>query len=96
MFKVMSILKKFIKFYKPYKVLFFADMFCALIVSAVDLSFPLLLSYLSKNFYTKEKVIVLHYIVFIGIAFNNCVCSKVFLSVFYCHLGTHNGCKNGK
>ena len=33
-------------YYKPYKLLFFADMLCALIVSAVDLVFPMLVTLL--------------------------------------------------
>lgn len=64
----MGIWKKFIKYYRPYKFLFFMDMFCALIVSAVDLSFPVILSSLSKNFFTKDKEIILHTIAYIGIA----------------------------
>lgn len=64
----MNVLKKFVKYYKPYKLLFFADMFCALIVSAVDLSFPVILSFLSKNFFTRDKEIILHNIAYIGIA----------------------------
>jgi len=64
----MDNLKKFINYYKPYKLLFFADMFCAIIVSAVDLSFPVILSYLSKYFFTKDKQFILHSIAYIGIA----------------------------
>ncbi|MCB2313441.1 ABC transporter ATP-binding protein/permease [Clostridium tagluense] len=64
----MDIFKKFINYYKPYKLLFFADMFCALVVSAVDISFPVILSYLSKNFFTKDKQVILHNIGYIGIA----------------------------
>lgn len=33
---------RFISYYKPYKLLFFADMLCALFVSGVDLLFPIL------------------------------------------------------
>ncbi|MFV0479333.1 MAG: ABC transporter ATP-binding protein [Anaerorhabdus sp.] len=36
-------MKKFISYYKPYKKLFFADMTCALIVSAISLVLPLLI-----------------------------------------------------
>lgn len=43
-------------------------MFCALIVSAIDLSFPVILSYLSKNFFTKDKGIIIHTIGYIGAA----------------------------
>lgn len=38
----MDKIKRFIVYYKPYKFLFFADMLCALVVSGVDLVFPLL------------------------------------------------------
>ncbi|PYG87210.1 ATP-binding cassette subfamily B protein [Ruminiclostridium sufflavum DSM 19573] len=48
----MSTLKKFIKYYKPYKNLFFIDMFCALIVSAIDLAFPQILNFLTKGVFT--------------------------------------------
>jgi ATP-binding cassette subfamily B protein len=40
---------RFIAYYKPYKLLFFADMLCALIVSAVDLIFPILVRILLDN-----------------------------------------------
>ena len=36
----MQTLKKFIKYYKPYKAVFFIDLLCATIISAVDLAFP--------------------------------------------------------
>jgi len=64
----MDILKNFIKFYKPYKLIFFADMVCALVVSAVDLSFPLILSYLSVSFFSKDRQIVIQSITYIGLA----------------------------
>ena len=38
----MKMLRRFIKYYKPFKALFFMDLFCAMIVSATDLFFPLL------------------------------------------------------
>lgn len=38
----MGNLKRFIKYYKPFKGLFFADMVCATIVSAADLFYPLI------------------------------------------------------
>jgi ATP-binding cassette subfamily B protein len=44
------------------------DMFCALVVSAVDLSFPVILSYLSKNFFTMDSEVILRGIVYIGAA----------------------------
>lgn len=64
----MKLFKKFLNYYKPYRFLFFADMFCALIVSAVDLTFPMILSYLSKNFFTRDRQVILNSIAYIGIA----------------------------
>ncbi len=64
----MDIFKKFISYYRPYKLLFFADMFCALVVSAIDISFPVILSYLSKYFFIKDKQFILNTIGYIGIA----------------------------
>lgn len=78
----MNIWKKFIKYYKPYKLLFFTDMFCALIVSAVDLSFPVVLSYLSKNFFTMDREIILHTIAYIGIALLSVYIIKYFCMYF--------------
>lgn len=42
-------------------------MVCAFLVSVVDLSFPLILSYLSKNFFIRDKSIVLRGLIYIGI-----------------------------
>jgi len=41
--------KKFLSYYRPYKRLFFADLACALIVSATALLFPLCANYVTKN-----------------------------------------------
>ena len=41
--------KKFLSYYKPYLGLFFADMFCACIVSAITLAIPLCIRYITKN-----------------------------------------------
>lgn len=62
-----GILKKFIGYYKPYSKLFFADLFCALVVSAVDLAFPLILSFLTKSLFTQSKSVILHTIGFVGL-----------------------------
>ena len=45
----MQTLKKFIKYYKPYKAVFFIDLLCATIISAIDLAFPQLLRTLTKE-----------------------------------------------
>lgn len=47
----MQTLKKFIKYYNPYKAVFFIDLLCATIISAIDLAFPQLLRTLTKTLF---------------------------------------------
>lgn len=47
----MQTLKKFIKYYKPYKAVFFIDLLCATIISVIDLAFPQLLRTLTKTLF---------------------------------------------
>ena len=47
----MQTLKKFIKYYKPYKAVFFIDLLCATIISAIDLAFPQLLRTLTNTLF---------------------------------------------
>lgn len=55
----MSIFRKFIKYYKPYRALFYFDMFCALIVSAIDVAFPQILNWLTKGLFAQGTQIIL-------------------------------------
>ncbi|MDF2521854.1 MAG: thiamine transporter permease, partial [Clostridia bacterium] len=54
---------RFIAYYKPYKLLFFADMLCALAVSAVDLIFPLLVTNLLEKGIKNELGVALDLII---------------------------------
>lgn len=47
----MEKLKRFISYYKPYLGMFFTDMFCALVLSGIDLVFPSLVRYLMDEVY---------------------------------------------
>lgn len=64
----MPILKKFIKYYKPYQFLFYMDMLCAIIVSIIDLAFPQILNTLLKNLFTLSKDVILGSIGYVGLA----------------------------
>lgn len=64
----MSIFRQFISYYKPYRVLFYTDMFCAIIVSAIDLSFPMILSYLVNGMFTQGRESILNMIPIVGLA----------------------------
>jgi ATP-binding cassette subfamily B protein len=46
--------KKFIRYYKPYKIVFFFDLFCAMVISLIDLAFPQALRYLTQTLFTKS------------------------------------------
>ena len=45
----METLKKFIRYYSPYKAVFFLDLLCATVISVVDLVYPQLLRSLDRN-----------------------------------------------
>lgn len=51
----MSTFKRFVQYYKPYKGIFFFDLFCALLMCIVDLAFPLILSYCTSNYFLKSS-----------------------------------------
>ncbi|HWR05261.1 ABC transporter ATP-binding protein [Sporomusa sp.] len=50
----MSILSKFIQYYKPYRWLFFTDLACASVVSLVDITFPQILYFLTHGVFTRS------------------------------------------
>lgn len=56
----MSVMKKFIDYYKPYKTVFILDMLCALVISVVDLAFPQILNYLNRTFYLQTKQAIMN------------------------------------
>ncbi|MCM8711192.1 ABC transporter ATP-binding protein/permease [Clostridium sp. SYSU_GA19001] len=62
----MDIIKRFISYYKPYKRMFFMDMFCALVLSAIDLVFPILVRFLLNDVYTRDSAQILKYVVLVG------------------------------
>lgn len=63
----MFIFTKFIQYYKPYQWLFYFDLFCALVVSIVDLAFPQILYYFTHNVFTRTATEIIHTIAFVGV-----------------------------
>lgn len=55
----MNTLKKFISYYRPYRAVFYFDLFCAAIISVVDLAYPQLLRSLTKTLFTGNKSAIL-------------------------------------
>ncbi|MGI5900884.1 MAG: ABC transporter ATP-binding protein [Desulfitobacteriia bacterium] len=78
----MTFLKSFARYYKPYRFLLYADLFCALIVSVIDLSFPQILNYLSKNLFTMDRETILQTIGYIGLALVALYIIKYFCQYF--------------
>lgn len=64
----MSVFKKFISYYKPYRVLFWIDMGCALLLSAIDLAFPQILDYLTEKVFNRPADQVIKSLKYIAIA----------------------------
>src|SRR5207248_10472704 len=58
--------KKFFSYYKPYLGLFFADMACALLVSAMTLLLPLCARYITKNILEGHTPHALNHIYLMG------------------------------
>jgi ATP-binding cassette subfamily B protein len=48
----MSIFQRFVAYYRPYKKLFYADIFCAVLLSVIDLSFPQILRWLPEGLFS--------------------------------------------
>lgn len=48
--------KKFLSYYKPYKLLFFKDMFCAMIAAGITLVFPMITRYITGVILIQEPV----------------------------------------
>jgi ATP-binding cassette subfamily B protein len=63
----METFRKFLGFYKPYKKMFFIDMLCALIASAIDLAFPQILNLLTKGVFTKSSAEIIRTLWVIGV-----------------------------
>lgn len=56
----MHTLKKFIGYYRPYWAVFWFDLFCATIISLVDLAYPQILRTLTQTLFTKSSTMILN------------------------------------
>lgn len=59
--------KRFIRYYKPYRLLFCLDMLCAMLVSSIDLAFPQVLNHLTKGVFTQEPHKIVSILGFVGV-----------------------------
>ena len=64
----MQTLKKFIRYYGPYRTVFFLDLICATIISLVDLAFPQILRTLTNTLFQSDSSTILRALLPIGLA----------------------------
>ena len=62
----MHTMKKFIRYYAPYKAVFFLDLICAAVISLVDLAFPQILRTLTKTLFAEPADCILQALLPIG------------------------------
>ena len=90
----MNIFRKFKSYYGPYKGLFFADMFCALILSVIDLVFPLIVRYLLNDVYVlNDGNKIFKYVLYVGIALLLMYIARYFCQYFITSWGHIMGAK---
>ncbi len=63
----MQLFKSFLRYYRPYKWLFAADMFCVIVAAAIDLTFPQLLNLLTKDLFNRPGPEIMAVIGYIGL-----------------------------
>lgn len=61
------IIESFISYYKPYKKVFFFDLFCTTIISIIDLAFPQVLNYLNKTLYLSSSSDIMNHLLLLAI-----------------------------
>lgn len=65
--RIMHTFQKFIKYYGPYKAVFFFDLLCAAFISLVDLAFPQILRVLTRTLFLEDSSVILQKLPIIGI-----------------------------
>ena len=55
----MDVIRKFIRYYQPYKAVFFIDLFFAAVISVIDLLYPQILRTLTKTLFKEEGAVVI-------------------------------------
>lgn len=61
----MDVLKKFIKYYGPYRKILFLDLLCATYISAVDLAFPQFLRKATGSLFLQDQNAIMHTLVYL-------------------------------
>lgn len=62
----MHLFRRFISYYRPYRAIFYFDMFCALLLSAIDVAFPQILRSLTTGLFAGAGAEILRMLPLIG------------------------------
>jgi len=89
----MKNLKKILSYYKPYKGIFLADMFFALLASATTLTIPIIVRYITQNVIYKPAEEALHTITILGIIMVVLVAVECYSKYFISNYGHVMGAK---
>jgi len=89
----MKNLKKMLSYYKPYKGIFLADMFFALLASATTLTIPIIVRYITQNVIYKPAEEALHTITILGIIMVVLVAVECYSKYFISNYGHVMGAK---
>ncbi|MCF0105730.1 MAG: ABC transporter ATP-binding protein, partial [Holdemanella sp.] len=63
----MKLIKHFLSYYKNYMHLFIIDMICACTISIIDLCFPLILNFCTRDLFLREAKIISSYLPYIAL-----------------------------
>lgn len=86
--------KKFLSYYKPYRGLLFADLVCAVVISAAALLLPVCANFIAKNLLAKEGApAALHKIYGLGAAMLGLVALQTLCTLFVDYQGHVMGAK---
>lgn len=90
----MKTVKQFIAYYKPYRWLFFWDMFCTFLLSGIDLAFPLIVRFLMNDVYhLSDKNTIMKYVLIFGIILLSMYIVRYFCQYFITSWGHIMGAK---
>lgn len=86
-------LKKMISYYKPYKGVFFTDMFFAIMASAVALVIPLVVRYVTSTVIYMEKDKAMHSLILIAIVVSALILFQCYCNYYISNYGHVMGAK---
>lgn len=86
-------LKKLFAYYKPYKLLFYSDMFFAILGAAVTLIIPLIVRYITNEVVYFEPERAKHAISILGIALVSLIILEIFCNFYIAYYGHIMGAK---